>query len=45
VLARDEGIRSDTTLEKLAALKPSFRQMAPSPLGMPRRSTMGHRRS
>jgi acetyl-CoA acyltransferase len=25
VLARDEGIRSDTTPEKLAALKPSFR--------------------
>jgi acetyl-CoA acetyltransferase family protein len=25
VLARDEGIRSDTTLETLAALKPSFR--------------------
>jgi acetyl-CoA acyltransferase len=26
VLARDEGIRSDTTPEKLAALKPSFRR-------------------
>ena len=25
VLARDEGIRSDTTPDKLAALKPSFR--------------------
>ena len=24
-LARDEGIRSDTTVEKLARLKPSFR--------------------
>ena len=40
---RDEGIRADTSLEKLAKLKPVFARAAPSPPATPRRSTTAPR--
>ena len=41
---RDEGIRRDTTLEKLAALQPSFKPDGVSRRAIAARSAMGRRR-